>query len=102
MENNQTDFMKNRPVADKANQYKDVYGSQSKSTRTTITALMIVVMIILCVIALIYQSYLLLTLFAPALFGLIIALIIGKRADKYNMPVKTEDSPEAIFKEHED
>lgn len=102
MENNQTDFMKNRPVADKANQYKDVYGTQNKSTRTTITALLIILMTVFSIISLVNQNWVLLGLFAPALVGLIIALFIGKRADRYNMPIEPKDSPEALFKEHEE
>lgn len=102
MENKQTDFMKNRPVAAQANQYKDVYGSQKRSTRITITSLLILLLTVLSIIALIRQSYVLLSLFAPVLIGLIISLFIGKRADQYNTPVKPEDSPEAIFKEHEE
>lgn len=94
--------MKNRPVAAQPNQYKDVYGSQKKSTRTTVTALVLVVMTVLTIIAGIYRSYVLLTLFVPSLVGLIVALFIGRRADRYNAPVKPEDSPEAIFKEHEE
>ncbi|MBR1533311.1 MAG: hypothetical protein IJ639_03020 [Ruminococcus sp.] len=101
MENNQTDFMKNRPVADKANQYKDVYGSQSKSTRTTITVLLLILMTVLVIVAWIYGNYLWMGFFSPVLVGLIISLFIGRRADKYNTPVKPEDSPEAIFKEHD-
>ena len=94
--------MKNRPVADKANQYKDVYGSQSKSTRTTVTAVLLVVMTVLTIIALICQSYILLVLFVPSLLGLILSLFVARRADRYNTPVKPQDSPEAIFKEHEE
>ncbi len=94
--------MKNRPVAAQANQYKDVYGSQKKSTRTTLTVVLLLLMTLLTIIALIYHSYVLLALFVPTLIGLILALFIGRRADKYNMPVKSQDSPEAIFKEHEE
>ena len=101
MENNQTDFMKNRPVAAYANQTKDVYGSQKKSTRTTITAVLIVVMIVFIILALIYSNWFIFWIFTPVLVGLIIALFIGRRADKYNMPVEPHDSPEAIFKEHD-
>lgn len=94
--------MKNRPVAAQPNQFKDVYGSQKSSTRTTVTAVLIFVMTLFVILSLVNQNYLLLTLFAPTLLGLIISLFIGRRADKYNTPVKPEDNPEAIFKEHED
>lgn len=102
MEKNQTDFMKNRPVADKANQYKDVYGTQRKSTRITLTALLIVLLTVLTIIALAYRSYLLVMLFLPTLILLIISIFVARRADKYNMPVRSTDNPEAIFKEHEE
>ena len=101
MENNQTDFMKNRPLVDKANQYKDVYGSQKKSTRTTVTALLLVLVTILSIMALVNQSYVLLALFGPTLILLIISLFVARRADRQNSPVKSADTPEAIFKEHE-
>lgn len=94
--------MKNRPVAAQANQYKDVYGSQQKSTRTTVTALLIVLLTVFSIISLVNQNWLLLGCFAPVLIGLIISLFIGRRADKYNMPVLPKDSPEAIFKEHKE
>ena len=93
--------MKNRPVADKANQYKDVYGSQKKSTRVTLTAVVLILVAVLTIIAVIYQSYALLVLFVPALAGLIISLFVGRRADRQNTPVKPQDNSEAIFKEHE-
>ena len=94
--------MKNRPVADRANQYKDVYSSQSRSTRITITTLLIILLTIFSIIALINQNMILLGIFVPVLAALIISIFIGRRADKYNMPVKPSDSDEAIFKEHED
>ena len=94
--------MKNRPVAAQANQYKDVYGSQQKSTRTTVTVVLLVLMTVFTVISLVNQNWLLLGCFAPVLIGLIISLFIGRRADRYNRPVKPHDSSEAIFKEHEE
>ncbi len=102
MENNQTDFMKNRPVAASANQIKDVYGSQQKSTRTTITAVLTVLLIILMIFALVKGSWLFFGIFAVTLIGLIISLFVGRRADRYNMPVEPHDSPDALFKEHEE
>ena len=101
MENNQTDFMKNRPVAASANQYKDVYGSQHKSTRTVITVVLMLLMAVFVVLSLINSNWLTFWIFTPILFGLIVALIVGRRADKYNMPVEPHDSPDAIFKEHD-
>lgn len=101
MENNQTDFMKNRPVAAFANQTKDVYGSQKSSTRTTVTAVLIALMTVFVIISLVNSNWFTFWIFTPVLVGLIIALFIGRRADRYNAPVEPHDSPEAIFKEHE-
>lgn len=100
MENNQKDFMKNRPVAAQANQYKDVYGSQKSSTRTVISAVMTVIDFILVIIALITGNRLMMVIFIPLLLILLISFIVAKRADKYNAPVKPQDNSEAIFKDH--
>ena len=100
MENNQTDFMKNRPVADKANQFKDVYGSQKKSTRTTVTAVLMVLDLILAVIAVITGNNLMMIIFIPLLLLLLISFVVAKRADKYNAPIEPRDNEEAIFKDH--
>ena len=93
--------MKNRPVAAYANQTKDVFGSQKKSTRTTITVAVILVMTFLVILSLVNSNWLMLTLTAPPLAGLIISLFVGRRADRYNAPVDPENDPEAIFKEHD-
>ena len=100
MENNQADFMKNRPVADKANQFKDVYGSQKKSTRTTVTAVLMVLDLILAVIAVITGNRLMMIIFIPLLLILLISFVVAKRADKYNAPIEPQDNDEAIFKDH--
>lgn len=102
MENNQKDFMKNRPGAEKANQYKDVYGSQSVSTRTTVTAVLTLVMAICVIYSIIRANWYTFGIFGTVLVALIISLIIGRRADRYNRPVEPHDSPDAIFKEHEE
>ena len=94
--------MKNRPPAAFANQAKDVYGSQKKSTRTTVTAVLTILMTAFVVISLIKANWLTLFIFGSVLVGLAISLIVGCRADKYASPVKPEDSPDAIFKEHEE
>lgn len=100
MENNQTDFMRNRPVASTANQYKDVYGSQQKSTRTTVTVVLMILMILFVLLSLINGNWMTLIIFAPILLALIISLIVGRHADRSSTPVEPHDSPEAIFKEH--
>ena len=101
MENNNTDFMKNRPVAAYANQTKDVFGSQHSSTRTTVTVVLMLLMIVFIIMSAVNAFWVGVGIFGAVLAGLIVALIIGRRADRYNMPVKSDDSPEAIFKEHD-
>ena len=101
MENNQTDFMKNRPPAAYANQVKDVYGSQKSSTRTTITVLLTILLAVFVIISAISGNIITLSIFSFVLIALIISLIIGYRADKNNAPIEPHDQPEAIFKEHD-
>lgn len=67
MENNKTDFMKNRPVAASANQIKDVYGSQKSSTRLTVTAVLAAVDLIILIIGLITGNWFLTVVFGPLL-----------------------------------
>ena len=102
MENNQTDFMKNRPVAASANQYKDVYGSQKKSTFTTISAVLSVITFVLMMIAIFTGNRLMMVIFIPVFIALIISFFVAKRADRQNAPVeKTEDNKEALFQDHD-
>ncbi len=101
MENNNKDFMKNRPVAAPANQYQDVYGSQSKSTFTTISAVLTVVMFVLTLISWIVGNPILQAIFTPVFVVLIISFFVARRADKQNAPVEPQDNPDALFKDHE-
>ncbi len=101
MEHNEPDFMKNRPPAGAANQIKDVYSSQKPSTRITITAVLIVLDMILLIIGLITGNWFLTVIFAPLLVVFILSMIIAKRADRQNTPPPTNDTSEAIFKDHE-
>lgn len=101
MENNQRDYMKNRPVAAPANQYKDVYGSQKSSTRTTISAVLTVLDLILVIIAIITGNNLIMIIFIPLFVILLISFIVAKRADKQNAPIEPSENTEALFKEHD-
>lgn len=102
MENNQKDFMKNRPVASFANQTKDVFGSQQKSTRTTVTAVLILLMTVLTIIFAVNGSWIVVGIFTAVLIGLLLSLAVGRRADRANSPVEPQDTPGAIFKEHDE
>lgn len=102
MENNQTDFMKNRPVAAPANQIKDVFGSQKKSTFTTVSAVLSVIMFVLMLISIIVGNKMLMIIFIPVFILLMISFLIGRRADRQNTPVEPVDHPEALFKDYEE
>ena len=101
MENNQTDFMKNRPGAEKANQYKDVYGSQKSSTRTTVSAVLSVITFILMLIAIFTGNNLMMIIFIPLFVLLVISFFVARHADKQNTPVEPTEHPEALFKDYD-
>lgn len=93
--------MKNRPVAASANQFKDVYGSQKSSTRTTVSAVLGVIVFVLMMIAIFTGNNLMMVIFIPLFVILLISFFVARHADKQNAPVEPKDHPEAIFKEHE-
>ena len=93
--------MKNRPVVTQANQYKDVYGSQKRSTRTVISVLLTAVNLIIIIAAIINDNKLMLWIFIPLLIILLISFFVARRADKQNAPAEPSDHPEAIFKDHD-
>ncbi len=101
MENNQKDFMKNRPVVSYANQVKDVYGSQKKTTFTTVCAVLSIVMFVLTVIAWVTNSLYFKIMFTPIFIALVISFFVARHADKQNAPVEPHDNPDAIFKDHD-
>lgn len=102
MENNQTDFMKNRPVAAAANQVKDVYGSQKKSTFVTVSALLSVITFVLMLISIFTGNRLMMVIFIPLFVLLIISFFLGRRADRQHTPPSPEKHPQALFQEHEE
>ncbi len=103
MENNEKDFMKNRPVASSANQAKDVYGPMKKSSISILTVLLAVIMIV-CAVACFMNGRILSGVLFLILFAiLIMSTIVAKRSDKANSkPEKLDENPDAIFKDHEE
>ncbi len=93
--------MKNRPVASAANQIKDVYSTQKKSTFTTLSAALTVIVFIIALIAVIMGNNLMMVIFIPLFVLLLISFLVARRADRQNTPVAPENHPDAIFKEHE-
>lgn len=99
MENNNKDFLNNRPVVANVNQYQDVYGSQKTSTRTTVSALLTVIVFILMMIAIITGNNFMMVIFIPLFVILILSFIIARRADQQNKPIETKDNKEALSKD---
>ncbi len=103
MENNEKDFMKNRPVASSANQAKDVYGPMKKSNISIISALLAIVMIVCAVACFINGRVLSGVLFLVILAILIMSIFVAKNSDKVNSrPDEISEHKDAIFKEHEE
>ncbi len=102
MENNQRDFMKNRPVASSANQAKDVYGTMKKSSISILTVLLSIIMIV-CAVACFVRGRVLSGVLFLVLFAiLVMSSVVAKRSDKANEKPPHTDHPDAIFKEHEE
>lgn len=93
--------MKNRPVAAQANQFKDVYGSQMASTRTTVSAALGLIVFILMMIAIFTGNNLMMIIFIPLFVILLISFFVAKHADKQNTPVQPQDHPESLFKDYD-
>ena len=102
MENNQKDFMKNRPVAVEANKYKDVYGPMKSSNVSIITILLSVVLSA----CLIYNFATGKTtwgwIFTVLLSVLLLSSYVSAKVNKQNAPIEKHDHPDAIFKDHEE
>lgn len=103
MENNERDFMKNRPVAGNANQAKDVYGPMKKTSISILTVLLSVVMIICAVACFMNSRFLSGALFLILFAILVLSTVVAKRSDIANSkPENNKANPDAIFKDHED
>ncbi len=103
MENNEKDFMKNRPVVSGANQAKDVYGPMKKSSINIISVLLAVIMLVCAVACFVNGRALSGFLFLIILATLIMSIFVAKKSEKANSkPEKTSDHKDAIFKDHEE
>ena len=101
MENNQKDFMKNRPVVDKANQYKDVYGTSTSATREVLTVLFSIVMIA-CAITCFVKGHTVPGLVFSGIFAvLLISVFFANRTKKIKYDPDNINKG-AIFKDHEE
>lgn len=102
MENNEKDFMKNRPVVASANQAKDVYGPMKKSSISIITVILSIIMIV-CAVACFLRGRVLSGILFLVLFAiLVISTVVAKRSERVNSKPQIHEHPDAIFKDHEE
>jgi len=102
MENNNKDFLKNRPSVEKLNQYQDNFGSAKDSTKDFITVLLSIILIV-CAIVSFVRGYIVQGIIFSVIFAalFISSLIVEMR----RTPIDRSDdnkSTEAIFKDHEE
>ncbi len=102
MENNEKDFMKNRPVASSANQAKDVYGPMKKTSITIITVILTVILGIFSVVNFVSGRILTGSMFAVLVVILFISVYVSAKSTKANSKPEKMEHPDAIFKDHED
>ena len=101
MENNQRDFMKNRPVVDKANQYKDVYGTASSSAREVLTVILSIIMIA-CAFTCFFKGHIVPGLVFSGIFALLmISVYVSNRKKRIKYDPESINQG-AIFKDHEE
>lgn len=100
MENNQKDFMKNRPVAASANQAKDVYGTMKKSTISILTVILSIILIACAVACFVRARVLSGILFLVLLAILIVSTVVAKKSDRANsVPTEKTYHDDTIFKD---
>lgn len=102
MENNEKDFMKNRPVASSANQAKDVYGPMKQSNISIITVILTIILTVCVVMCFVKGRILSGVLFLVLIAVLILSSVVSARSRKANSKPEACDHPDAIFKDHED
>lgn len=100
MENNQKDFMKNRPVVDRPNQFKDVYGTASTTTMQVLTVILSIIMIVCAVICFCKGHIVPGSIFAVVFAVLILSTYIANRGKKIKYDPDSINQG-AIFKDHE-
>lgn len=102
MENNNKDFLKNRPGSgiENLNKYQDNFGSAKDSTKDFLTVLFSIILIA-CAIVCFVRGYVGVGLVFSAIFLLL--LVSSIIVEMKRVPVdRTNNSTETIFKDHEE
>ena len=101
MENNDKDFMKNRPTLEKTNQYKDVYGSMKNTGVSVITILLSLVLLVCAIYDFCGGRYIWGSIFAAVFVALLVSSII-KMVNEQDIKIEKNDNTDAIFKDYEE
>ncbi len=102
MENNERDFMKNRPVAVEANKYKDVYGTMKKGSFNLVTILLMVIIAVCMVSNFVSGRITWGCIFAFLFVLLLLSQYVSHKSTKANSKPEKREHPDAIFKDHEE
>lgn len=102
MENNERDFMKNRPVVANANQAKDVYGPMKKGSVNLITLLLTLVLLVCMISNFVTGKITWGCIFAFLLVVLLFSQYVSNKSTKANSKPESQEHPDAIFKDHEE
>ena len=101
MENNEKDFLKNRPSMEKLNQSKDVYGSMKNTGVSVITVLLSLVLLVCAIYDFCGGRYIWGSIFATVFVALLVSSII-KIMNEQDIIIEKNDNTDAIFKDHEE
>ena len=101
MENNEKDFLKNRPSMEKLNQSKDVYGSMKNTGVSVIMVLLSLVLLVCAIYDFCGGRYIWGSIFATVFVALLVSSII-KIMNEQDIIIEKSDNTDAIFKDHEE
>lgn len=104
MENNNKDFLRNRPGAgiENLNKYQDNFGSAKDSTISFLTILLSIIMIVCAVVFFVKGRLLFGFIFTAIFLALFVSTIVAENRRSLLEKTKDKNSTEAIFKDHEE
>lgn len=102
MENNDKDFLKNRPVVSNLNQAKDVYGPMKKGGVALITLVLSLVLLGCSIYDFVCGRYIWGSIFATVFLALFVSVLVSSVNTPKDMSVENKEHPDAIFKDYEE
>ena len=101
MENNEKDFLKNRPMMSQLNQSQDVYGSMKKTGVPVITILLSLVLLVCAIYDFCGGRYIWGSIFTVVFVALLASSII-RMVNEQDIIIEKNEKTDAIFKDHEE